>query len=125
MCCFIRPPASQVIQQRRDRTGKENEDRTQDRSESPIEPGDADHKGRLLLELAEHLRPEVAAELGVLHGGDCCLGERFDFFAVFFIWHFASASSTTESSFLRKIRTARNPRLLTSAGGVPIPSSDR
>src|SRR6266513_2251393 len=45
---FIRPPASQVIQQRRDRTGKENEDRAQNRSERPIEPGDAHHRGRLL-----------------------------------------------------------------------------
>src|SRR6266550_9321795 len=53
MCGFIRPPASQVIQQRQDRTGKENEDRAQNRSERPIEPWDPDHPGGLLLELAE------------------------------------------------------------------------
>src|SRR6266446_399109 len=123
MCFFIMPPASQVIQQRRDRTGKENEDRAQDRSERPIEPGDANHKGRLLLEFAEHLRPEIAAEFGVLHGVDCCLEERFNFFAIFFICHFAPTSTPNELSFLRKMRTARNTRILTRAAETPIASA--
>jgi len=73
-----------VIQQRRDRTGKENEDRAQNRSERPIEPGDTDHRGGLLRELAEHLRPEVAAEFGVLCGRDRLPEELFSSLCYFF-----------------------------------------
>src|SRR6266852_1944167 len=123
MCCFIRPPASQVIQQRRDRTGKENEDRAQDRSESPIEPGDADHKGRLLLELAEHLWPEVAPEFSVPRRSDSLFEKFFDLFIVFFVVHFAPTSTPNELSFLRKMRTARNTRILTRAAEIPMASA--
>src|SRR6266851_86895 len=123
MCFFIRPPASQVIQQRRDRTGKENEDRAQDRGQCPIEPGDGDHRGRLLFELAEHLRPEVAAEFGVFGGRDRLLEKLFHLFVIFFIAHFALTSTPKELSFLRSIRTARKTRTLTSAAEIPTASA--
>src|SRR6266436_2884285 len=123
MCFFIRPPASQVIQQRRDRTGKENEDRAQNRSERPIEPGDTNHRGGLLLELAEHLRPEVATKFGLLCGRDRLLEEIFHLFVVCFVAHFALTSTPRELSFLRSIRTARNTRTLTSATDMPAASA--
>src|SRR6266705_3373706 len=122
MCRFIEPPASQVIQQRRDRTGKENKDRAQNRSERPIEPGDPDHRGGLLLEPAEHLRPEVAAEFGVLCGRDRLPEELFHLFVIFFLAHFALTSTPRELSFLRSIRTARKTRTLTSATDMPAAS---
>src|ERR1700704_430401 len=122
MCCFIGPPASQVIQQRRDRTGKENEDPAQNRGEHPIEPGDTDHRGGLLHELAEHLRPEVAAESGLLCRRDRLLEELFHLFVIFFVAHFALTSTPRELSFLRSIRTARNTRTLTSAMEMPAAS---
>src|SRR6266480_976304 len=118
---FIRPPASQVIQQRQDRTGKENEDRAQNRSERPIEPGDPDHRGGLLLELAEHLRPEVAAEFGVQCGRDRLPEELFHLFVIFFLAHFALTSTPRELSSC-SIRTARNTRTLTSATDMPAAS---
>src|SRR6266550_8450583 len=123
MCGFIRPPASQVIQQRRDRTGKQNEGRAQNRSEHPIEPGDTGHSGGLLLELAEHLRPEVAAEFGVLGARDRLPEELFHLFAIFFVAHFALTSTPRELSFLRSIRTARKTRNLTSATEIPAAST--
>src|SRR5712671_4497240 len=123
MCCFIRPPASQVIQQRRDRTGKENEDRAQNRSERPIEPGDTDHRGGLLLELAEHLRPEVATKFGLPCGRDRLLEELFHLLVIFFVAHIALASTRRELSFLRSIRTARKRRTLTSAWEMPTASA--
>src|SRR5947207_13186690 len=101
MCLFIRPPASQVIQQRRDRTGKENEDRAQNRSERPIEPGDTDHRGRLFYKLAQHLRPEVAAEFSVLYARDRLPEERANLLVIYFVAHFALPYPPRESSFLR------------------------
>src|SRR6266480_3577219 len=120
---FIRPPASQVIQQRRDRTGKENEDRAQNRSERPIEPGDAHHRGRLLYKLAEHLRPEVAAEFSVLYARDRLPEERAHLLVIYFVVHFALTSTPKELSFLRSMRTARNTRTLTSATDMPAASA--
>src|SRR5256885_1628065 len=123
MCRFIRPPDSQVIQQREHRTGKENEDHTQNRSKHPIEPGDTDHRGWLLLEPAEHLRPEVAPEFSVLCGHDRLPEEPFHLFVIFFVAHFTLASTPKELSFLRSIRTARNTRTLTSAVDMPAASA--
>src|SRR6266478_10095099 len=123
MCFFIRPSASQVIQQRRDRTGKENEDRAQNRSERPIEPGDADHRGRLFYEHVEHLRPEVAAEFSVLYARDRLPKERAHLLVIYFVAHFALTSTPKELSFLRSMRTARKTRTLTSATDMPAASA--
>src|SRR5207302_10887147 len=77
----------------------------------------------LLLDLAEHLRPEVAAELGVLCRWDRLLEEIFHLFVILFTAHFALTSTPTELSFLRNIRTARNTRTLTRATEMPAASS--
>src|SRR6266568_3091770 len=123
MCRFIEPPASQVIQQRRDRAGKENEDRAQNCGERPIEPGNTDERDRLFLELAEHLWPQVAAEFRVLRGRDGLLEEIFQLFVIFLFAHFALTSTPKELSFLRSMRTARNTRTLTSATDMPAASA--
>src|SRR5229473_1323323 len=122
MCRFIAPPASQVIQQRRDRTREENEDRAQNRRERPIEQRDTGHSDGLLLELAEHLRPEVAAEFGIPCGRNRLLEESFQLFVICFVVHLALTSTLKELSFLRSIRTARKTRTLTSAAGMPAAS---
>src|SRR5437879_11604771 len=77
----------------------------------------------LLLDLAEHLRPEVAAELGVLCRRDRLLEEIFHLFVILFTAHFALTSTPTELSFLRNIRTARNTRTLTRATEMPAASA--
>src|SRR5256884_7021865 len=80
-------------------------------------------RGRLLLELAEHLRPEVAAELGVLCRRGRLLEEIFHLFVILFTAHFALTSTPKELSFLRRIRTARNTRTLTRATEMPAASA--
>src|SRR4029077_17437847 len=123
MCGFIRPPPSQVIQQRGDRTGKENEDSSQNRSKRPIEPGNIEHRGWLLFELAQHLRPEIALEFNSLRRSDSLLEKLFDFFVVFFVVHLAPASTLIELSCLRKMRTARYTRILTRPAEIPTASA--
>src|SRR5207247_5407519 len=103
----------------RDRTGEKEKDGTQNRSERPIEPGNMELRGGGFLQLAEHLRPEVAAEFGVARGRDCLLEELFHLFVVPFATHFALTSMPRQLSFLRSNRTARNTRTLTSATDMP------
>src|SRR5213078_1683709 len=76
-------------------------------------------RGGGFLQLAEHLRPEVAAEFGVARGRDYLLEEIFHLFVVPFATHFALTSMPRQLSFLRSNRTARNTRTLTSATDMP------
>src|SRR6476646_7112065 len=115
----MRPPASQVIEQRRDGAGKENENRAQDGSQGPIEPGNFVSRFRLLLDSCEHLGPEVVAEFGVSCGRDGLLEEFFHLFVDFFLAHFTLTSTPRELSFFRNIRTARNTRTFTSDSEIP------
>src|SRR5437867_2679386 len=82
-----------------------------------------ERRGRLPFELAEHLRPEVAAELGVLCRRGRLLEEIFHLFVILFTAHFALTSTPKELSFLRSMRTARNTRTLTSATDMPAASA--
>src|SRR5438552_11297139 len=82
-----------------------------------------ERRGRLPFELAEHLRPEVAAELGVLCRRGRLLEEIFHLFVILFTAHFALTSTPKELSFLRRIRTARNTRTLTRATEMPAASA--
>src|SRR5208282_5740097 len=74
-----------------------------------------------LLEFAEHLRPEVAAEIGVLCWRDGLLEELFELvvFVEFLVAHFAWTSTPRKLSFFRSIRTARKSLTFTSDSGMP------
>src|SRR5579859_3583863 len=115
----MRPPTLQVIEQHGDGAGKENENRAQDGSESPIEPGHTGLRLRLLFDSSEHLGPEVAAEFGVPCRCDCLLEQFFHLFVWFFVDHFAVTPTPRKFNFFRNIRTARNTRTFTSDSEIP------
>src|ERR1700721_521466 len=119
LCWFIKPPASQVIEQCRDDPGKKEKSGAGERGERPIEPWDRIVRGRLLFEFDQHLRPEVAAELAVFRGSDGLLEKLFHLFIEFFVAHFALTSTPRELSFFRNIRTARKTLIFTSALEIP------
>jgi len=54
--------------------------------------------------------------------GRLLLEKPLNFFVVFFVAHFAPNFTPNEWSFLRKTRTARTPRTLTRAVGIPTAS---
>src|SRR6202012_660577 len=101
LCWFIEPPASQVIEQRRDDPGEKEKSCAGERCEHPIEPRNA---YGLTAELFEHLRPEVAAELSVVYGSDRSRDKFFRIFADWFLAHFAAPSGRRRLSFFRNIR---------------------
>src|SRR5580693_325013 len=116
LCWFIKPPASQVIEQSRENPGEKEKSGASERGERPIEPGNADG---LATESFEHLRPEVAAELRAFDGGDGLLEKFLHFFIDFVVVHFRPTSTPRELSFFRNIRTARKTLIFTSASELP------
>src|SRR5580658_1092848 len=119
LCRFIKPPASQVIEQCRDDPGKKEKSGDGKRGERPVEPGNIVDGERPLFELAKHLRPEVAAEFGILNGRNGLLEEFLHFFVDFFVAHFTLTSTPRELSFFRNIRTARKTLIFTSDSVIP------
>src|SRR5713101_4838416 len=110
MCRFIRkPPDSQVVKQYRNGSGKNENERSENGGERPVMPRNVE---RRLVQLSQHVRPEIAAEFGVRDRREKLFEEFFQLFVVLFVHLFVPNGAYKEPSFLRSMRTARKTRIL-------------
>src|SRR5262249_45572177 len=103
---------SQVVEQPGYDPREEQASDDQRSQQDPIEPRKPKH--RLLIQLPQHLRPQVTLQLRLAHRTNGALQQ-----SPHFIIHFAHGLTPARCKCFRSRRTARNTRALTVPTGVP------
>src|SRR5712692_7134561 len=102
----------QLIEQRGNHLREDENQSCQERGQRPVKPR---HPQGALLQPAEHLRPEVALELGLADRSARLSKQLSNSFFVLF----AHGSTPRRLSFFRNRRTARKTRDLTAPTEMP------